>query len=131
MRKTAVTLAGAAAAVGLAAPAAAQFYPAYARGAYGYGYNTAAVVQGMDARVANVRAHIRDLQLHGAIRWNQARNLDRQAFNLQRSIHNSAWHGIGPGEAHSLDIRIANLERRVATAPYRGRYGPPYAGYRY
>jgi hypothetical protein len=132
MRKIALSLAGAAAALGLAAPAAAQYYPAYAPPpAYGYGYHTAAIAQNMHARVANARAHVRDLQARGMISWNRARNLDREAFNLQRSIDRTTWRGMSPGEARSLDLRIANLERRVQTAAFRPRYYGRYAGYRY
>jgi hypothetical protein len=131
MRKIALTLAGAAAALVLAAPTAAQYYPAYAPPMYGYGYNTAAIAQNMHARVANARAHVRDLQARGMISWNRARNLDREAFNLQRSVDRTAWRGMSPGEARSLDIRIANLERRVQTTAFRPRYYGRYAGYRY
>ena len=131
MRNIALTLAGAGAALALAAPASAQFYPAYAPPVYGYGYNTAGIARSMEARVANIRGQVRSLEARGLIRWNRARNLDREAFNLQRTVQRSAWNGLSPGEARSLDIRIANLERRVATSAYRPRYAPRYIGYRY
>jgi hypothetical protein len=132
MRKMALCLAGGAAALGVAAPAAAQFYPAYAPAPYGYAYPNPAIAGGMEARVASIRAQVRDLQARGLIRWDRAQNLDRQAFNLQRSIRNSTWRGISPGEAYSLNARIANLERRVARETFRRGYGyRRYAGYRY
>jgi hypothetical protein len=133
MRKFALSLAGAAAALGFAAPAAAQFYPAYAPRsyAYGYGYATPAIAGSMQARVANIRAQVRNLAARGMIRWNRARNLEREAFNLQRSVDRAAWNGISPGERYSLDVRIANLERRVQTAAFRPRHYARYAGYRY
>jgi hypothetical protein len=133
MRNIVLTLAGAAAALGLAGPAAAQYYPAYARPVYGYGYgyNTAAVAQNMQSRVANVRAHVRDMQARGMVSWGRARTLDREAANLQRSVDRSAWNGISPGEARSLDARIASLERRVATTGYHMRYAPAYRYRRY
>jgi hypothetical protein len=133
MRKFALSLAGAAAALGFAAPAAAQFYPAYAPRAYayGYGYATPAIAGSMQARVVNIRAQVRNLAARGMIRWNRARNLEREAFNLQRSVDRAAWNGISPGERYSLDVRIANLERRVQTAAFRPRHYARYAGYRY
>ena len=133
MRKFVVSLTAAAAALGFAAPAAAQWFPqpVYAPRYYGYGYAPPAITASMNARVAGIRAQIRDLQLRGFISWSRARSLDRQAYSLQRRIHASAWNGIGPRERYSLDMRIANLERRVQLSAYRVRYLPRYAGYRW
>jgi hypothetical protein len=133
MRRFLVSLAAAGAALVAAAPAVAQWgpQPVYAPRAYGYGYNNVAIAQGLEARVAGIRAQVRDLGARGLIRWNKARNLDREAFNLQRQIHASAWHGLSPGESYSLDNRIRRLEYRVQTAALRGRHAPRYAGYRY
>jgi diadenosine tetraphosphatase ApaH/serine/threonine PP2A family protein phosphatase len=138
MRKIALSLAGAAAALGLAAPASAQFYPyyspVYAPRVYGYGYATPAIAHSMEARLAGIRAQVRDLSFRGRISYGQARSLERQAFDLQRQVHFVAWNGLSPGERYSLDIRIANLERRVQIAATRVRhYGPRYryAGYRW
>lgn len=153
MRKFAITLAAAGAALGLAAPASAQFYPqpaygygyaqpayGYARPAYGYaqrgsGYNSGAVVQNLDMRIAGIRGQIRAMQSRGLIRSNKARSLDRQAMSLQRSVHASAWNGVGGSEARSLDMRVARLEQQVRNASVRQRYGarraPRYAGYRW
>jgi hypothetical protein len=130
MRKIALTLGGAAAALGLAAPAAAQWYPAYAPRPYGYGYSPA-VAQAMEVRVTSIRARVRDLQLRGAISWNKARSLDGQAASLQRSIRASAWNGVSPYERANLERRIFRLEQRVQTAAFRPRYYGRYAGYRY
>lgn len=158
MRKFAITLAAAGAALGLAAPASAQFYaqpaygyryaqPAYGYGyqpAYGYaqrgygynsgGYNSGAIVQRLDYRIAGIRSQIRAMQSRGMLRWNKARNLDRQAMNLQRSVRASAWNGIGGYEARSLEMRVARLEQQVRYGSLRQRYtryAPRYAGYRW
>jgi hypothetical protein len=130
MRKIALSLAGAAAALGLAAPAAAQFYPAYVPPVHGYAYSPA-VAQGMELRVANIRARVRDLHMRGAISWSKARSLDSQAASLQRSIRASAWNGVNPYERANLERRIAKLELRVQTAAYRPRHYRRYAGWRY
>ncbi len=141
MRKIALFAAAAAAgALGFPAPASAQYYPQPVYGydpvpvyspapRYGYVANSAAIVQNLDARVAGVRARVRDLQVRGAIRWSKARSLDRQALQLQRSIRRSAWNGLSPGEARSLDVRVASLERRVHAELYRPQFRR-HAGYR-
>lgn len=153
MRKFAITLAAAGAALGFAAPASAQFYPrpvygyaqptygyaqpayGYAQPAYGYaqrgyGYNNGAVVRNLDMRIAGIRGQIRAMQSRGMIRSNKARSLDRQAMSLQRSVHARAWNGIGGYEARSFEMRIARLEQQVRTASLRQRYAPRY-GARY
>ena len=155
MRTFAITLAAAGAALGLAAPASAQYYPqpayGYAQPAYGYGqpaygyaqrgygYNSGAVVQNLDMRIAGIRGQIRAMQSRGMIRSNRARSLDRQAMSLQRSVHASAWNGVGGYEARSLEMRVARLEQQVRSASmrqryaprYGARYAPRYAGYRW
>ena len=144
MRKLAITLAAAGAALGLSAPASAQFYPqpvygyGYAQPAYGYGYvaphygyNAGAIVQHLDLRIAGIRSHIRALAARGQIRHNRARTLDRQALNLQRSIRASAWNGISFHERRSLETRVARLEQQVRYAALRTRYAPRRAGYRW
>ena len=136
MRKLAITLAAAGAALGLAAPASATYY--YPQPAYGYGYaqpaygyNSGAIVQHLDLRIAGIRSHIRALAARGQIRHSRARTLDRQALNLQRSIRASAWNGISFHERRSLETRVARLEQQVRYAALRNRYAPRYAGYRW
>lgn len=139
MPKIALVLAGAAAALGLAAPASAQFYgapyapyaPVYAPRVVNYGFATPAIVGNMEARIARIRAQVRDLSLRGRLGFGKARNLDRQAFSLQRQVRNAAWNGISPGERYSLELRIANLERRVQIAALRPQRYMRHAGYRW
>ena len=142
MRKLALTLAAAGAAIGLSAPASAQFYPrpvyghGYVQPAFGYippvyGYNSGAIVQHLDLRITSIRSQIRSFAARGLIRPSRARTLDRQAFNLQRSIRASAWNGISFYERRSLETRVARLEQQVRYAALRNRYAPRYAGYRW
>ena len=135
MRKLAITLVAAGAALGLSAPASAQYYP---QPVYGYGYvppvhaiNSGAIVHHLDLRIAGIRSHIRALAARGQIRHSRARTLDRQALNLQRSIRASAWNGISFHERRSLETRVARLEQQVRYAALRNRYAPRYAGYRW
>jgi hypothetical protein len=140
MRNFALTLAAAGAALGLAAPASAQWAPAYGyqyaprvyapapvyAPAYAprvYGYNGAAIAGSLEARLAGVRSQIAGLRASGRLGFGQARSLERQAFNLDRQIRVSAAYGVAPGQQIALERRIANLERRVQIASVRGRYG--------
>ncbi len=149
MRKFSLVIAAAGAALGIAAPASAQYYPqpaygygyappaygygyqsAYGHAPRGYGYNGAGIVQRLDYRIAGIRSQIRGMQSRGQLRWNKARNLDRQAMSLQRRVHQSAWNGVGGYEARSLELRVARLEQQVRYASVRQRYAPRY-GARY
>ena len=138
MRKFIVSLAAAGAALAFATPASAQYYPqpaygygyGYAPRAYGYGYATGAIARSMEARLAGIRAQVRDLSMRGRISFSKARSLDSQARSLQRNIHARAWNGIDPRERYNLERSIARLEQRVQIAAMRGRhYGPRYARY--
>ncbi|MBA3670297.1 MAG: hypothetical protein H0W71_09615 [Sphingomonas sp.] len=161
MRKFAITLAAAGAAIGLAAPASAQFYPqpaygygygyaqpryvqpgyGYAQPRYGYGYaqpaygyrGNSGLSQNIAVRVQAIRGQIRDLANRRAISFGRARSLDSQARSLETSIRRNAWNGIDPREAYSFESRIRRLEQKVREAAYRPRYGRTarYAGYRY
>ena len=149
MRKLAITLAAAGAALGLSAPASAQYYtpraygygyvapaygyvpPAYGYVAPAYGYNAGGLIQHFDVRIAGLRSHIRAMASYGQIRHSRARTLERQAINLQRSIRSSAWNGLSYNERRSIERRVARLEQQVRHASVRGRYAPRYAGYRW
>ena len=68
----------------------------------------------MQQRVERIRTDIRVMQQRRVLSWNEARNLDMQAQNLQRRIFRASRNGIRPGEARSLENQIFNLQRRVA-----------------
>lgn len=151
MRKLAIGLAAATAALGLAAPASATFYPqpayGYSQPSYGYGYAQpsygyaqpaygygqrgygGASIQQLDLRIAGIRSHINAMATRGQLRLNRARSLDRQAMNLQRSIRSSGWNNGYSGR--SLELRVARLESQVRQASLRGVRGSRYAGGRW
>lgn len=156
MRKLAIILGAATAAIGLASPASATFYtqPAYDYGqgygqsygqaygqpAYGYaqgygqrgyGYNVGGSVQHLDMRIAGIRSHIHALASRGQLRHNRARSLDRQAMSLQRSIRSSGWNRGNGHAGRSLEMRVARLEQQVRQASLRGVRGARYAGQRW
>lgn len=148
MHKLAIIVGAATAGIAFAAPASAQYYPqpaygygqGYAQPAYGYGhnygqraygYNSGGSVQYLDSRIAGLRSHINAMAVRGQLRHSRARSLDRQAFNLQRSIRSSGWNGVNGYERRSLEQRVARLEQQVRNASLRGVRGSRYAGHRW
>ena len=120
MRKFLIPILAAASALAVAAPAPAQYVrwapPVYQYNpyTYGYGFSYHSFANSMQQRVERVRADIRVMQQRRVLSWNEARNLDMQAQNLQRRIFRASRNGIRPGEARSLENQIFNLQRRVA-----------------
>ena len=120
MRKFLIPIAAAASALAVAAPASAQYAqwapPVYQYNPYNYGNGFSGInfARSMADRVQRVRQDIRVMQQRRVLSWNEARNLDMQAQNLQRRIFRAQRGGIRPGEARSLENQIFNLQRRVA-----------------
>ena len=117
MRKFLIPIVAAGSALAFAAPASAQWAPPvynYQPYNYGYGFNNIRFAHSMQSRVQRIRADIRVMQSRRVLSWNEARNLDMQAQNLQRRIFRASRNGIRPGEARSLENQIFNLQRRVA-----------------
>jgi hypothetical protein len=131
MRKFLIPIAAAASALAVAAPASAQYVqwapPVYQYNPYnyGYGFNGINFARSMANRVQRIRQDIRVMQQRRVLSWNEARNLDNQAQNLQRRIFRAQRGGIRPGEARSLENQIFNLQRRVAREAndWNRRYG--------
>ena len=116
MRKFLVPVIAGIAAVSVAVPASAQWAPPvyrYQPYNYGYGYNGFNFARSMESRVQRLRNDIRNMQERRILSWQEGRNLDRQANNLQRRIYRASRNGIQPGEARRLENQIRNLEYRV------------------
>jgi hypothetical protein len=120
MRKFLIPIVAAASALAVAAPASAQYVqwapPVYQYNPYnyGYGFNGINFARSMADRVQRIRHDIRVMQQRRVLSWNEARNLDMQAQNLQRRIFRAQRGGIRPGEARRLENQIFNLQRNVA-----------------
>jgi hypothetical protein len=131
MRKFLIPIVAAASALAVAAPATAQYVqwapPVYQYNPYnyGYGFNGINFARSMADRVQRVRQDIRVMQQRRVLSFNEARNLDRQARNLQQRIFRAQRGGIRPGEARNLENQIFNLQRRVAREAndWNRRYG--------
>lgn len=131
MRKILVSLAAAGAALAIASPAAAQYYPGQPYGApygYGYGFNNYGQVRSLQYRIDAVERQINRLDRYNRVGDRAADGLRREANRIEDRLHRAARFGLNPYEANDIQVRIARLEQRVQYASaYGGRYG--YNGY--
>jgi hypothetical protein len=143
MRKFIISLAAAGAALVVASPAAAQYYPQAQQGygynggygaqpygnAYGYnGYNGYGQVQALQARIDRLQNQIRYMGGRG----NSARGLREESRSLERRLHKASRNGLNPYEMNDIQRRVARLEQRLQYAGNRygrGGYGNGYNGY--
>ena len=139
MRKLVISLAAAGAALAVASPAAAQYYPGqpYGYNGYGgyggYGYNNYGQFRALQARIAAVLWQINRLDRFNMIRDGRADRLREESRRIERRLHMAARFGLNPYEVNDIQIRIARLEQRVqfAAANRYGRFGYGYYGYGY
>jgi hypothetical protein len=125
MRKFVISLAAAGAALVVASPAAAQYYPQPSYG-YGYGFNNGyGQVRALQQRIDALQYRLRYIGDRG----HRAERLREESRNIERRLHYAARNGLNPYEANDIANRIARLEQRVSYAMQRGygRYG--YTGY--
>lgn len=133
MRKLLISLAAAGAALVVASPAAAQYYPqpqpyAYGNGYNGYGHNNYAYnnyggVRALQARVDALQWQIKSLDRRDRIRDSSADRLRDEAKNIERRLHRAQRYGLNPNEANDIQARLARLEQRVQYSANRyGRY---------
>ena len=136
MRKLLISLAAAGAALVVASPAAAQYYPQpqpYGYSGYdggygytGYGFNTGyGQVRVLPARIDTLQNRIR----YAGVRGQSAQRLREESRNIDWRLRNAARNGLNPYEMNEISQRISRLEQRVNYAmAYRGR-GYGYTGY--
>jgi hypothetical protein len=127
MRKVLISLAAAGAALAIATPAAAQYYPGQYGVPYGnaYGYNNYGQVRSLQARIDRIEWQINRLDRRDRIRDRSANRLRDEANNIERRLRHAARDGMSPWEAQDIQVRIARLEQRVQYTMARGygRYG--------
>ena len=117
MRKIFLSIAMAASALAVAAPASAQWTPPvynYAPYNYGGAFNGHRFAASMETRVQRLRTDIRALEVRGILSRSEGRSLQSQAQNLQRRIYFASRNGIQPREARNLEFGIRNLENRIS-----------------
>ena len=144
MRKFVISLAAAGAALVVASPAAAQYYPqpqqSYGYGGYGgqpygngygyngYGNNGFGQVRALQARIDALQNRIR----YAGVRGRSAERLREESRGIERRLRNASRNGLNPYEMNDISQRIARLEQRVnyAMAGRNSRYGyNSYGGY--
>ena len=130
MRKFVISLAAATAALAVASPAAAQYYPQaqpYGYNGYngynGYGYNGYGQVRALQQRIDVLQNRLR----HVGVRGKSAQRLREESRSLERRLHYAARNGLNPYEVNDIANRITRLEQRVAYTTQRGQ--GRYAGY--
>jgi len=128
MRKLMISLAAAGAALAIATPAAAQYYPGQYGAPYGnaYGYNSNwGQVRSLQVRINAVERQINALDRRDRIRDRSADRLRDEANSIDRRLRHAARDGLNPYEAQDIQVRIARLEQRVQYSLARGygRYG--------
>jgi hypothetical protein len=113
MRKFLIPLLGAATALAIAAPVAAQYAPPAYNG-YGRGYEGRGFANQLRERVNRIQRQIRDLEYRRVLSPREASYLEGEARDLQRRIYRDSGNGIQPGEAQRIDERLRRFEYRVS-----------------
>ena len=130
MRGILISLAAVGAAVAVASPAAAQYYPQqYGYNGYNnYGYNDYGQVRAMQIRLNRIE---RQAERFGSYNGGYAVSLQQQARRLEYRLDRAARSGLNPYEANDLQARIGQLEQQVRylTANSYGRGYDSYNGY--
>jgi hypothetical protein len=115
MRKLVLSLAAAAAALVIASPAAAQYYPQpQAYGGYGYngyGNNNYGQVRALQARIDAVQYRISQFGRYGG--RGHTERLREESRSIERQLHQAARGGLNPYEMNQIQVRIAQLEQRI------------------
>jgi adenylosuccinate synthase len=128
MRKFLISITVAASALAVAVPAAAQYAPQPYNG-YGRGYEGRGFGQRLTERVNRVQRQIRDLEDRRVLSGREARYLEGEARDLQRSVYRDSGNGIQPGEAQRIEERLRRLEYRVQREASDNNNRPGYRRY--
>jgi predicted RNase H-like nuclease (RuvC/YqgF family) len=125
MRKFLIPIVAAASTLAIAAPAAAQYYPAPRAPAYGYGqgYNNYGNVRALQARVNRLQRDLSHLAQYRMITRNEYNNRNKDARDIERRLRRDARDGRGLNgqEINQIERRIARLEQKMARDVRDGR----------
>jgi uncharacterized sporulation protein YeaH/YhbH (DUF444 family) len=78
---------------------------------YGYGYQNAGNLR---AEIQQVRYQTSILARQGRLTRGESRDLNRDIANAERAIYNANYRGLSPWEAQNLQQRVARLRYEVA-----------------
>ena len=117
MRKIFLSLAAVGAALAVASPASAQYYPRppVPEPGYGYGYGFGQV-RALQVRIDNVERQINRLDRRDRIRDRSADRRRDEANRIEDRLHRAARGGLNQYEARDIEYRIQRLEQRVQYA---------------
>ena len=113
MHKFLITVAAAASALAIAAPAAAQYYPAPQRqhgNAYGYHNNGA---QQIVYRIDQFRRDVWQFNREGRLSRNETNRIDQQLMRIRNDAFNAGRNGISSRENRSFDQRLDRLRAQM------------------
>ena len=117
MRKIFLSLAAVGAALAVASPASAQYYPRPPVPAPGYGYGYGfGQVRALQVRIDNVERQINRLDRRDRIGENSADRLRDEARDIERRLHRRSRGGLDNREAGEVAYRVQRLEQRVQIA---------------
>jgi hypothetical protein len=125
MRNVLFSVAAATSALAVAAPAAAQYYPApppvYGQG-YGY-QNHWGHVRALQGRVDRIQRDLGQLARYRMISRNEYFNRQQDAREIERKLRRDArdGRGISRSEVYQVERRIARLEQKIARDVRDGR----------
>jgi hypothetical protein len=126
MRKIVLSLAAAGAALVVASPAAAQYYPAAQPAPYGYhnGYRGGfGQVRAFQMRIDNIERQIDRLDRRDRVGDHAADRLRAEADRVRDRLRDIGRGGLNPREAGEMETRIQRLEQRVRFAMNDRRFG--------
>lgn len=123
MRNFVLGLAAAGTATLMASPASAQYYERGYGYNYGSRYNNYGDFGALQRRLSNVQRSL------GGMPPQAAYQINAEANALERQLQFAARNGLNPYEAHDLDVRIGQLERRQLQFSRNWGYG--YNNYSY
>ena len=135
MRKVFLSLAAAGAALAVASPAAAQFYPQpqpYGQ-PYGYsnGYNNFGQVRAFQVRLNNLQWQIQRFNDRSMLRDRDANRLRDKARRIGDRLQRAQRFGLNPMDANDIQMRLSRLEQEVRyiAGTNGGRFYNGYNGY--
>ncbi|MEO6360684.1 MAG: hypothetical protein ABIO43_08935 [Sphingomicrobium sp.] len=121
MRKLLITIAAAASALAVAAPASAQYFPQQQGNAYGY--NNYGQARRLQARIDRLQGDLDRLAQRGAISRREHRNLHGESHAIESRLRAASRYGLDPRERYNIEMRIARLEQRIVYEVRDGRNG--------
>ena len=125
MRTALMTIAAAASALAFASPAVAQYFPVAPRhvipyhGHYGY-HGSYGQVRWLQSRIDQLQWRIHHLDRRNVLSDREARQLRREAWELERRLRAASRFGLHPAERYRLEAGLARLEHRLWRVAHDG-----------